>query len=552
MDGLVGRALTLDERLAQARLLGKTPGPCRARPDARALDACRHWLESTAPPRWNWNEFLCDLRIDETVLGVLGDADRFQGCWPEWANTLRRLFAGLDSTQSRAGRRPTLATCLAEPVVRFASEELFHSLPDRQLHLLSRSAVDRLVHSLALRLASSAMRVVEWERQLQTEHELLREGIEAATARMLRRYPALARLWAQQLINWKGFIAEFLLRTEMFLKRRQTKRSGEVLIRTVVPDLSDLHNGNRTVLQLRLANGTAWFLKPRSGEHEAGWFALLRWLNEAGFSPQFAVPKIICADGHCWMEAISPRACRGHHELIGYFCRAGALLYLAHLLRVVDLHAGNIIAYGADPVLVDCETILHPRTRIPKFAQSQQQRGVLRTGLLPTRTADGKGAEDISGLGRRVAGPHLVRIRGRPVSVREFADEVIRGFNAMHAFLGADKYQAFAAMAAQHLPEQSRRIYRPTRYYQSILNRSLFPVAMIDGLNRSLLLQAGCRNNLVSREQARREVAALEIGDIPRLTGKAAAIRPLLSASAVRRSVKLIQAALNADESYSK
>jgi len=541
MDRLIARALTLQERLDRAR--DCLPAPSRGPNRKTRLESCKRWFDSSRSDSSNWTQFLEDIGIGEFDLTNLATDEDFQGPWPKWVLTLRRLFEALKAESARARRSLSAAENMAVPVVRFAWSELACTLPNEQFRLLSPPASGQLRKALLARLAGSAKGVADWECSLPSERPLFQDRIGAATAAILWRYPALAGLWAKQVSNWGQSVADFLERALRFLRDYHGPRSDAVRIRALVPELSDLHNGNRTVFRLRLTDGTTWFYKPRSGQQERGWFALLGWLQEQGFPFPFKIPRLICAADHCWMEGVPPRPCSDRNEVRTYYFRAGALLYLAHLLRGVDFHAGNVLACGGDPVFVDCETLLHPRTRVPQFV-GPQQRGVLRTGLLPVKTDDDPGADNVSGFGRRSAGAHLVRFHGRPARGQDFVEEIVRGFQSMHKFLNRDRHKSLVALAARHLPKAGRRIYRPTSYYHSLLTHSLAPRLMISGFDRSLYLHAACRNSMiVPRRHLQREVAALEVVDVPLLTGRIAQVREPLSASAVRQSVRLIRAA---------
>lgn len=441
---------------------------------------------------------------------------------------------------------------MASPAVRFGWQELVRAVPEEHFGNLSGSAARRLRDSLLGRLARSAGAVAEWESYLYGEEALFRDGLDSAMATTLLRYPALARLWVQQIDNWTDFVGEFLAHADKFLRDRSKLRSSPIRISTLAPDLSDLHRDNRSVFRVGLSDGTVWFFKPRSGEHEAGWFALLSWLNLQGFSHRFKIPRLIRSKDHSWMEAIVPRPCRNRAQACRYFFRAGALLYLAHLFKGVDLHAGNIVAHRADPVLVDCETLLHPRIRVPPFAR-QQQRGVLRTGLLPVESYDDAAIDSVSGLGRRAPGDHRARIHRRAVFACDFVDDVIAGFRAMHAFLTSAKGKGFSKIAARHLPRVGRQIYRPTSHYEAILDRSLGPRLMMNGFERSLFLQAALRSDLGPRRHIALEIAALEVDDIPHLSGTATQVRDYLNTTAMRESAKLIwNSFANEDKSHAR
>jgi len=539
MERLIARALTLDERLSWARRNGLRSHPRPDRSATECVKECKHWFARSGD-RSAWKKFLDSVHISESGLVELVDITEVPNHWPKWATTLRRLLSASGSASSRTVTTQRPAENMARPAVRFAWQELVQAVPEEQFRNLSGSATRRLRDSLLGRLARSARAVTEWESKLNGVQALFGDGVDSAMAATLWRYPALARLWAQQIDNWTSFVAEFLAHADSFLRDRSKLQSNRVRISSLAPDLSDLHRRNRSVFRVGLTDGTVWFFKPRSGEQEAGWFALLSWLNRQGFSHRFKIPRLIRSEEIFWMEAILRRPCRSRAEACCYFFRAGALLYLAHLLKGVDLHAGNIVAHRDNPIFVDCETLLHPRIRVPPFAR-KQQRGVLRTGLLPVEPSDDSARDNVSGYGRWAAGAHRVDIRCRPVFARDFVDEVIAGFSAMHAFLTSDNGKGFSEMAARHLPKVGRQIYRPTSYYEAILDRSLGPRLMINGFERSLFLQAALRGDLAPHRHLQSEAAALEAADIPHLRGKLTQARKPLDIAATRESLILIR-----------
>jgi hypothetical protein len=543
MDRLIRRALTLEERLADWKA---APASCPVPTDPAAAErvaSYKRWFETTTGGATRWAGFLADLGITESTLVDLARSTGGLALRPAWAETLEKLFAALEHSEPSRSRGAG-EQLIAMPVVEFAWRELLLRLPPHQLGLLSNSALAQLRGCLGARLARSAQQVVAWETELRGEEELFANGVAPATARILQCYTALARLWTIQTINWIDSIAEFLRYAEDFLLARESPHGTKPLrIRSLVPDLSDPHDGNRTVMEVRLSNRERWFFKPRSGRHEAGWFQLLDWLNAEGFSPRFYRPQVFVAEDHCWMEAVSWQTCRRREEVAAYFFRAGALLYLCHLLHGVDFHAGNVVAHGTDPVFVDCETLLHPRTRVPAFAQGQLQ-GVLRTGLLPMRARDGTPVADVSGFGRRGGGRHQVRLRGDAIAGPEFGEEMAAGFEAMYRFLNRERYRTFADLTRQHLPKEIRHLRRPTIYYGRVLESSVAPAVMADGFERSVMLRAACGVAVVPRRWVTTEVRALENGDVPRLRSKAAGIRNAPSQIAVRRAVQTIKVAL--------
>src|SRR5436305_753499 len=68
-------------------------------------------------------------------------------------------------------------------------------------------------------------------------------------------------------------------------------------------------------------------------------------------------------------------------EAQDYCFRLGALICLIHSLRGVDFHPANIVDAGDQPIVIDCETLFHPATALPKYAGAEEN-SLKRTGFL--------------------------------------------------------------------------------------------------------------------------------------------------------------------------
>ena len=208
-------------------------------------------------------------------------------------------------------------------------------------------------------------------------------------------------------------------------------------------------------------------------------------------------------------------------------------------MRAVDLHAANLIANGTQPVLIDCETLLHPETRLPRTIR-RRAIDVLRTGLLPVGNS---GMAEISAFGRLLPGHHLLQLNGVAAPARDFADSIAAGFDAMHRLL-RKRVNGLRRVTDKLQPALSRRIYCPTSLYAAILFRSYAPGMMESGLKRSLALLQGCRDSAIPRAGLSGELDALENGDIPIFFGPPARARQPLSSRGLQRSVPLLKSAL--------
>src|SRR5262249_13080807 len=90
-----------------------------------------------------------------------------------------------------------------------------------------------------------------------------------------------------------------------------------------------------------------------------------------------------------------------------FYRRQGAYLALLYALEATDFHNENLIAAGEHPVLIDLESLFHPRAGGQDLSAAEDpisqtmSYSVLRVLLLPGRIFGGGESEgiDISGLG---------------------------------------------------------------------------------------------------------------------------------------------------------
>lgn len=337
---------------------------------------------------------------------------------------------------------------------------------------------------------------------------------------LLRQYPGLGNIWSAQIGDWKRSVTLFAAHTQAFLRRLRVPE-GAVGISQIQTDLSDFHYNGRSVIRVHFRHIGDWFYKPRSGYREAGWFRFLASLNDAGFKPPFLTVRVVPCRDHCWMQRVPNKGWRSTRETELFYYRAGAVLYLAHIFRAVDLHAENFVVHREHPVLVDCETLFHPDTKLPQEAVVDEN-SVVRTGMLSRLTLE---------RGRRTI-PHLdslSSVRGKLpiVGVRQ---QLVRGFCAMHRFLAARGSDADLKGAVRSMRQvESRYIYRPTWWYQELMDESIAPHHLHSVGGRKRFLRSRLDDGLCGAAVVRSEIRQLSCGDIPIFHGPAVSARDELT-----------------------
>lgn len=228
--------------------------------------------------------------------------------------------------------------------------------------------------------------------------------------------------------------------------------------------LGDRHGASCTC---RVSDGeTEYIEKPRDAHTERSWEEFLCALGGAGLSFLPGTVEILSESGQSHTEKIVEHAPAAPEKRGAYFRRCGTLLFLCYLLGSTDLHGENLIAHGAEPVLVDLETLLSgiPERTDPRVRTSLAW-SVYRSHLLPQF----EGRTDISGIsGENAGGKNLPFAPDEAASCADYAGEIKAGFEAAYRFAAARR-----ELVAQKLSLfdrcRFRVLLRPTDTYAKMI-----------------------------------------------------------------------------------
>jgi hypothetical protein len=145
-----------------------------------------------------------------------------------------------------------------------------------------------------------------------------------------------------------------------------------------ITPVGDPHEGNRRVSVIRFSSGLRLVYKPRTVAAEAVWYRLVSWLNARAGKALLAAPAVLDRGEYGWVAWLRHRPPAGAPERRRYYRRSGTLLALLDILEVRDATVENLVAWRGYPVLVDPETIAHPRTAPYRASPS-----IALTGFLP-------------------------------------------------------------------------------------------------------------------------------------------------------------------------
>jgi type 2 lantibiotic biosynthesis protein LanM len=323
----------------------------------------------------------------------------------------------------------------------------------------------------------------------------------------------------------------------------------------------DTHQGGKTVAMVDGDGGSVVY-KPRSLRIDTVLREFVARLQ--GWLPlpsSVRVPKAIDRGDHGWSEFVPHRYAEGEAELGMFYRGIGHWLAVMRLLHGNDLHAENLIAHGANPFVIDCETLFIPT--IPgratgmgdafDLAGSLLSGSVLGVGLLPGRGLGlGWRGVDNSALGmlpgeqpmipvpaildagtdqarvgmQMVEAPMALNHPSPEPALAKYWPEVLEGFDEVTA---AFKAQDAAGSLEPALSEFSkclvRFVPRGTEVYTEVGRMLWHPVSLHDhapAIARAQQLLAKMVENVSTApdtpEVIQAEVEDLLVGDIPYFT----------------------------------
>lgn len=400
---------------------------------------------------------------------------------------------------------------------------LFARLPQRLLTILGRTLVLELHVARLQGLLDGDTAQQRFRNFVERLH-----STEVAIG-LLQEYPVLARQLVIHIDHWVDFSLEFLrhLKTDWDQIRSIFAGHDPGLLIEVGGDMGDSHRRGRSVLIAKFASGPQVVYKPRSLAVDAHFQELLVWLNQTnGDHCSFRTLKVLDCGDHGWVEFIAPHSCRSPEEVRRFYGRQGAYLALLYALEATDLHFENLTAAGEHPVLLDLETLFHPRIGELDLRPSDQLAGttindsVLRVGLLPQRFLQDEESPgvDLSGLGtlrgqvsprpipqwqdpgtdqmrltrKRVAiptGQNRPTLNDAEVNPLDHVEAIVTGFTGLYRVLLEHTEELISAEGplASFLNDRVRVVMRSTGTYCALLRESFHPDVLRDALDRDRL-----------------------------------------------------------------
>ena len=574
------RASTLDERLE-----GIVASDCAKPDEGRKQFRLQQWKQTAT--NGSDSTFRKRLQIDHMTPRaaeriVCSARIRDPRNLPPWTQTLARL---IDSAKFIDRGEPEKRIPFEQalwPFVQSAGETLRERsiadiglLSDKALAALERTLLNRLSmicsRPLALELnVARLLGTLHGETPQERYQDFIRNQIASPKGMLdfFSEYSAAGRLVAVVVDQWIDSTTELLSRLQQDLPAIQADFAGGQdpgMVVEIVDHLSDPHNHGRTTKQLTFASGLKIIYKPKNLAIDAAFQNLLESINAQKKLLPLKTFQILNRDTHGWVEFLSSRSCRNPEEVDRYFLRAGMLLCLLHALGGSDCHNENLFACGEHPVMIDLETLLELQPDLEpqdarnadQLAQESCRMSLLYTGMLPRLVFGDAGAKgvDFSALAGRSAqlpfrSPVWIKnetdemqleltyetfLRGvnRPmlnegeVSTLAYREKLEEGFREMYRFLIQSRHDLMKNRVLEDLcAAEVRYLNRSTAEYYLILQKSLDPAFLKEGIDRSIFMETLFRKLIFYNEESfwklvKAERGAMERLDVPYFTAGA-------------------------------
>jgi type 2 lantibiotic biosynthesis protein LanM len=429
---------------------------------------------------------------------------------PLLAHAQNRLRLGLEDLARHSPRQP------------FDAQPVMTSL----VASLSRVLLSKASRTLALELKVAGMlgQLSGQTPQERFQHFLQRFSQQEALWPLFEEYSVLARQLVLTCDHWVASSLEVLRRLCADwdeIRATLTPESDPGLLVEIQSGVGDLHREGRSVMLLKFRSGFRLVYKPKSLAIDIHFQELLQWLNEHSTEPKFHMLKVINKGDYGWAEFVEERECTSEEEVQRFYERQGAYLALLYILDATDFHYENLIAAGEHPILIDLETLFHPRITGPHVlfsgtpAHEALTNSVYMIGLLPQRLWGNEEAEGviINGLGgsegqltpravprwedagtdqmrlirTRVELPparNLPRRNGKQVEALDYRETLLAGFKRMYHLLLTHRNALAADLLPRFAQDDIRFVARPTDIYARFLYNSFSPEMLRDALER--------------------------------------------------------------------
>lgn len=294
---------------------------------------------------------------------------------------------------------------------------------------------------------------------------------------MFNTYPLLIKklmnIVNMHIMNFCSIISNFSRDIKLISEKFEIP-SDRLMIKHLSGNLSDPHNGGKSVMRIELSSGDVIYYKPRSMAIDNAWARFVDRLIQSGFPTKMYAPKVLDMGSYGYMKEIVYISNSSEKEAKEYYTNAGGLCCVVTMLGGSDFHHENIIACGTVPVLIDVETIITPKPApLYGLASVMKNEGISthvgRTLMLQRWVGDTAiSSRDIGGFtSEQITDKNIPAVKkGAEFYINEF----ISGYSMAYDFLLSQKQMILQAGWLNDFADcQFRYVFRRTSLYYSLI-----------------------------------------------------------------------------------
>lgn len=317
-----------------------------------------------------------------------------------------------------------------------------------------------------------------------------------------KKYPILKNKIRIASKNWKQNTVDILCRWQsdkkqiaqvIFGATATDDKLGNIV--ALGSDHGDEHENGQQSLILELSCGRKIAYKPRCLSLEQNFYI---FASQLGFSELYQ-PVYVSNEDYGWMEYIPLLECENKTQVSHYYYQAGLLLSLLYALEAEDIHHENVIAYGAQPVLIDLETLFHHRDDSTKSknnhppALSLGNHTVLKTHFIPqylSLSSEQELAAIFPVYDNNTPESHSTpRLNSKPIAVNDYVDEFIDGFKAGYLRIIKNKTLLTSPDGPLKIFDgcSARYVCRTTQTYARLILASSHPSYLLDQTSENII-----------------------------------------------------------------
>lgn len=365
-------------------------------------------------------------------------------------------------------------------------------------------------------------------------------------------YPVLARCMTEYTLMFGTYVCEIIIHYSSDWNKLKSKLGNGCeydCLTEIEMGAGDTHNKGKSVAILKFNSGAKLVYKPHSLRIDECYSAMLDWINQRGIKYLLNSPNALNCGTYGYQEFISHHPCQSIMEVEQFYYRLGALTALCYTCGATDYHSENIIASGAQPVLIDLETIFTPltETQLQHMLGEQSLRTVFSSLMIPgiyspsplldidLSAVGGRGGQKsqlmkiqrINNVGTDEASliddsyttderQNRPMLNGEYMDVSMYTKQMIEGFCDLYRLILTHRDTFVQDILLPYSDAMGRHVIRATALYGKLLTHSMHPDYLQNESDRDRLLQI-ISNNSAFPPQAviEHELEQMQRQDIP-------------------------------------